>query len=701
MARVAAAFRLWLVGPALVAVALGATTWALGHRARLDAITKNALSEPERQQALWYLAAAAGAVAGLYAAVVVVRRLLSGLWRPAATAANLNRLLAFCLAGPFLVFLASARIESSSPALCLLLIACAGALCTPTLLLLLRPRPGPAGPARAGWQKLRERGAPALAALAVLALMAAYSVFFSRLSIVNHQALGTRTIDLGYYDNIFYQSIHGHPLACTLILGGHHASAHFDPILVLLSPLYLLYPRAELLLVLQTVWVALALVPIYLIAKHQTGSRVAGVVLGAVYALHPALHGANLYEFHSLTLLGTPLLWALYLLERGAAKRYYLLLALVLLVREDAALVMCFVGGYALLGRGRARQRMGWVTIVASLAYFAVVKWFFMPSPDMFNAGKDSLSFAYYYRDLVPEGTSFAGFVTSLVTNPVFALSIAVKEVKLVYLATMLLPVAFLPLLARPGRLMLLYGVVFLALATRTAVYSTHFQYSMLLLPFLVALTPAALERLREGRGASLLALDGRQLQGALLGCTLVLSALSAWKFGAVVENTSFRGGFTSMVRELSAEQREQYDRLRALLAMIPPEASVTVTNRLGPHVSGRAHVYQYRQKRRTQYLLVHDHDLEGQLKGWHDRRVQRREIIELGHYKQIRLFRVAEAKRGGAQRTDEARDSEPEQPGSIEVDREIEALPALPTRPPRRGRSGPPAAADSGAEPR
>src|SRR5690606_18705532 len=76
--------------------------------------------------------------------------------------------------------------------------------------------------------------------LGVVLLWAAYAAFFSRLSIVNHQALNTSIADLGYYDNIFYQTLHGTPLGCSFMQDGVHYAGHFDPILVLLSPLYLL-----------------------------------------------------------------------------------------------------------------------------------------------------------------------------------------------------------------------------------------------------------------------------------------------------------------------------------------------------------------------------------------------------------------------------------------------------------------------------
>src|SRR5262249_60600206 len=58
-----------------------------------------------------------------------------------------------------------------------------------------------------------------------------------------------------------------------LPISGYHGSAHFDPILVVLSPLYLLYPRAEMILVLQCLWVGGGVVPAYLIAQDKLGSR--------------------------------------------------------------------------------------------------------------------------------------------------------------------------------------------------------------------------------------------------------------------------------------------------------------------------------------------------------------------------------------------------------------------------------------------
>ena len=60
----------------------------------------------------------------------------------------------------------------------------------------------------------------------------------------------------------------------------------------------MLSPRAETLLVLQSVWLATGVAPLYLLGKKRLGNPWFGVLLAATYVLYPALHGANLFDFH-------------------------------------------------------------------------------------------------------------------------------------------------------------------------------------------------------------------------------------------------------------------------------------------------------------------------------------------------------------------------------------------------------------------
>jgi uncharacterized membrane protein len=393
---------------------------------------------------------------------------------------------------------------------------------------------------------------------------------------------------------------------------GYHGSAHFDPILVLLSPLYLLYPRAEFLLVLQSVWLGAGVVPVYLIARERLASRAAGVALAAMYAAYPALHGANMYEFHSLTLITPVALWMLYFLETGRHRAYWLLLLPTLLVREDIAILMCFVGGYAILSRRPGWARLGWITIAVSTIYFAIVKRFFMTSTDIFMSGKDSYSFAYYYDDLIPNHNSVAGLLVSLLTNPVFVLKTMLGEQKILYVLTLFVPLIFLPFFARPGRFMLAWGMLFCLLASRPAVYSIHFQYSCIIIPVAFAMLPEALRQIEEGRFVQARGLDGVRFRRALLAAGFATSLLISWKYGGILDNASFHGGFGPVARSLSEKDKETYAWIRSEVEKIPLEDSVGMTNRTGAHAANRRAAFFYPEHSDVDWVFIDETELRG-----------------------------------------------------------------------------------------
>ena len=639
MASAGMGFLLW---PILYGVALSAGTWSLAHEKLAAAMASNKLPKEERAHAIVWLASTIAAVALVYLLVIVGRRFVDQLRKPPGerrfrfveTAAALNRRLSFLLAVPFVVKIARANIEKDSPKLTLFLIAVASAIGAFSVYAWLRPArplPDPDEP-RSLWRAAIETLGPWAGPLAALSLWAAYAAFFSNLSVTNHHALITRTIDLGYYDNIFFQSIHGEPLGCSFIKAGNHSSAHFDPILVLLAPLYLLYPRAEFLLVLQSVWLGAGAIPVYLLGKRLLESRKAGVVLALMYCAYPALHGANMYEFHSLTLVTPPILFLLYFLETGATIRYFLTLAVALLIREDVPLVACFIGLYGLLAGGK-RVRIGRYTIILSIAYFAIVKAFFMQSSGILNAGEDAYSFEYYYDAMIPDRNGIGGLVSSILTNPLFALELALEEQKVVFLLLIFLPLFFLPLFARAGRVMLVYGLLFCLLASRGPVFTIHFQYTSVLFPIAFALTPIAIAQIRDGRLPSIFGLDGRRLGHALLGAAFFATMLTSFKFGGIVDNATFRGGFSRVARTLSEQQEKTYAWIEKESQAIPKGASVGTTNRAGPHVSNRMRAYFYPQRKDVDYLFIDESELKAPQLEAHKKAIAKGDFVEVSRY--------------------------------------------------------------------
>ncbi len=593
----------------VIAVALGSGLWPALNADRLMELWYNRLPFDDRVTALkWGLGAAGVTLVGYVIVVLVARRRGRAGPRPSVTevVAATNRRLLWGLGVPGLVFLAIRPVEKHHPHLVTVYAAVFAGLVAASVY-------AARVPARARWAAVNRFAPPALLAVAA-GLVAAQ---LCDLALINHGSMRTQIADLGYYDNIFYQSVHGNLLGCSFMPGGNHYVGHFDPILVLLSPFYLISQRAETLLVLQVVWLAAGAAPAYLLMRDAVGSTWAGLAFGLTYLLYPALHGVALYEFHSISLLGPLAMTLMYALQQRRFGLYWLVLPLCLLVREDVPMVTALVGATILMSMP-AHRRHGWLTLAASAAYLVLVKGLVMRSSDLLNCSDGGSCFAYYFEDMIKHRRGMGDIALSVLQNPGFAETrVLVKPEKLLFLLQLFVPLLGLPLLASAGRITMVFGLTFTMLATREPVHSIGFQYSTFIYPFAFALAPQALRTLSTGERWPWLPWDRRRLVRGLVAGMLVSSALLSWRFGALVDNTAFKAGFAAIRREVDVKATEHRAFVLEQLARVPVDAHLALTRRLGPQGSNRPNVYPWPQVRRYKiprldYLLARDGDLEG-----------------------------------------------------------------------------------------
>jgi uncharacterized membrane protein len=476
-----------------------------------------------------------------------------------------------------------------------------------------------------------------VAPIAVGLLTAGYAVAIGYLSIVNHLGFNTGRSDLGYYMSIFRLSSQGHPLGCSLCGLGTHLTGHFDPILVLLSPLYLIYPWSETLLVLQTLWLASGAVPVYLLARLHVKNRAASVALAATYLLYPALHGANLFDFHSLSLCTTLFLWLLYFLDAGKVRAYFVMLPFLLLVREDISIALCLLGIRCLFSKSPESARQGLVTILVSAVYFVVAKAAFMGHIDPLNASGASKGYSGNYEDLIPQGRSTVGLVGTVFGDPTYALTRVLTEEKLDYVAKLTLPLLLLPLLGK-GRIVLAYGSALTLLASAPFLHSIHFQYSSVLTPFLFWLSLSALGRIGTGE-LRVASVAPRRLRNALAAGVLVSTALCSWKFGALLPNGSFHSGFRPLVREANAANLELDAWLRGFARSLPKNSGVAANTRLIPHLGIVSRVLMVDDRRDADYVIagLKNFDIARLVKP----EIASGELVQIAQKGDIRIFKT------------------------------------------------------------
>ncbi len=612
-------------GALMLAIGLGLGI-ALGPLLAKDTayVLENDLQIDQRKKIIVAMISTLVVVVGSYLAIWIAWRRRDRALGFGDAATRINRYSVLLLSAPLLAGLLHPGIESSHRLLALVLIGIIAGLFLVVCYRVLDAT----GLGERGRASRRGVGRWLPAAL-VVGLGAFYAIYMSHLALVDHRNMGTATYDLGIYNNVFWRTLHGDTLGCSYCKAGEHASAHFDPIIILLAPLYGLAPRADTLLVFQSVWLATAVIPLYLIAVRRLGDAPAGVIVVAIYVLYPALHGVNMFDFHSLTLVVPSLVWAIYLVDSGSRWAYAGVLALVLLTREDMSLLACFIGLYAIL---IGRVRTGLLTIVVALVYLATIKTMFMNDAGLImQESQDSTSYAKFYEEMIPHGKEgVRGLVISAVTNPVFVLKLLLKEPKFFFFMALLVPVLFLPLAAGRKTIIMLYGLVFIGFASRKHMFSLHFQYSSVLFPVLIAALPDGVARTSKGRLARAFEAREQTLVRTLLLTCLCSTLLTSVKFGVMLPNRSFRAGWNVLDRTPDRTQKDRYRFIEQIAAELPGESSVCNTSGLGPHVSSRQDVALWPSCKDADYLVL---NIQG-FKTKDDRKLDR--MVKDGKYRLV-----------------------------------------------------------------
>lgn len=530
----------------------------------------------------------------VFAVLAYRKRIRDGQW-PSPT--TLNRWNFCCLPlafAPLIVALGMPRIELQFQVLTLLMIAIVSVgmglwFATVTS----RYRPGPDT-----WVAfLEKRRAPEI--LTAL-MMGTYIYFISRFAILEHHSFDTHVFDLGIYDNTFWNSAHGNWMKCTFVRGGTHLSAHFDPIIIVLSPIYRLYPRAETILVLQTVWLASSGIPLYLHARRTLRSPWLAAACVLVFYATPALHGVNLFDFHSLALMIPLAMWLVYAIDANKPVLYGCVLPLFLLVREDMPLVASMIALYAILMK---RPRWGVITILLSVAYlFALKK---ITIYVLGDAGKTH-DYQYYYEELIHNNASGVfGLVLSSLSDPAAALAVLSKPEKLFYFIKVFGPLLGIPFLAGRKVWLYAYGFAFIGLASRKYVFTLHYQYSTFLLPFIYMGYVDGLRRLTSSRMWRALSVDRFVLRRALMFTSVVATLGLSAKYGALMKNDSFRGGWNVLHREFNERDADRMKDFLSFKELIPDDVAVCAPTVVAPHLSNRPKAYRYPHCGSSTYFLL------------------------------------------------------------------------------------------------
>ena len=413
-----------------------------------------------------------------------------------------------------------------------------------------------------GWIGFRlRRVAPA--SWVLVALVAAYTAFFTNRTLDIHHGLGTSSYDSGLYDQgIWLMSRFEAPFVT--LMGRNLFGDHTSFILLLLVPFYWIFPDAGTMFFAQAAVLGAGAIPIYLYARKRLHSDVLGLGMALVYLLHPAVTWTNMENFHPDAALGVLVGFAIY----GALERkwvlYTVFVVLALLVKEDVALVIVPLGVWVALNRDR---RIGLLTIGGSILFALVA---------MFLVMRALTGVAVRNSWRIPFGGP-RGLVETAIRNPTQIADHFRSEGRPWYLWQMTSPLAF-QFMRKPS-VAAISGLVLFTNVLSTFWYQFHIQYhySLIAVPALVMGTSYALGEVP---------VTGRWNRWQSFFAVQVCALLAAYTW-APLPGAVHEPAYWPPDHPVAVDARE-------IVAAVPDDAAVSAHYAMAPHLAHRKDIYQF-----------------------------------------------------------------------------------------------------------
>ena len=411
---------------------------------------------------------------------------------------------------------------------------------------------------------------------ALLTLLAAAG--YSAVSLYRHDRFASNAFDLAVQDQTVwgysrFEFIYNTVLGIPNLLGDH-----FHPILMVLGPFMWIWNSAGVLLVAQAILLALAGVPIYFWGERELGP-LGGVAFQAAYLCFWGVLAGVVYDFHHVVFAVPAISLALY---ATLTRRNLLLIpavAVAMLTREDVSLTLIALGLYILVVQRR------WIVGAAVMVLNAV--WFGLLLGIVIPALGGGVSYRHWTYDALGSGPLSA--LNHVVRHPLTSLELLFQPATKtrVWIGSFA-AFALLPLLS-PLLVVALPSFLERFWSSSPNFWAFHFQYSMLPAPILTFAAIDTCARVKRAFGGRVALAGTKLLPIAALAASALLTFVVVRPLGEVT---------TYLSSSRAAE-------IQSCLDTIPPDAAVTASNTLVPHLSHRDVIYEISIQSDADYIAV------------------------------------------------------------------------------------------------
>lgn len=428
------------------------------------------------------------------------------------------------------------------------------------------------------------------------------------------------SFDQGIFNQVFWNNLHGRlfqsSLSSTLsepvlidgldpIVNYRRLGQHFTPALLLWTPLYFLYPKAETLVVLQAGIITAGGLMLYLLAQRSLSAPLATLVSASFYGSNAVL-GPALGNFSDLCQVPLFFFGVLLAVEKRFFGLAWILAIGLLAIREDVGILLFGIGLYFFLSRTHLKLGLAFCGI--SVLYVVTTTVLIMPLFSDDNARRFLVTHFSQYID--SDRASTIDLLISFLSRP----GLLIREFftpfgeKVRYTIKQLLPFAFFPILAPPAWIVagLPLSVLFLQDSNApNPPLHINMRYAIFVVP---GLCYGVLHWWRQ-KGVHLSRFMRRISIFGWIACislsvllTLRSSPHQVFYFLGKYQPYPYQAVETSWMR-----QREHARHIQSLIDAIPKDASVAASTFIAPHIASRREAIRFVKDEVAATALIDD----------------------------------------------------------------------------------------------
>ncbi len=440
-------------------------------------------------------------------------------------------------------------------------------------------------------------------------ILAVFGIVFGLVSLVNHYEFRTYALDLGMFNQAVYSFAHLKLNYFTLAIDGssvNYFADHFSLITVLYAPFYYLLGTYTLLII-QILAILFGGVGLYLLARHEIGSKYLPLLVIFQFFGIWGIWSALAFDFHNNVVAAMLVPWLAFCYVAGRKKLFILFFLLILISKENMALWLVFIILGLMLRRGlshwRSFVRFEIPLLAAAALYFAVVIGAIMPA--LANGNAVSSILVHRYAEF---GNSRAAIAENIILKPQKTFSLLFRPLHpdnehgddKYGLHAMVLASGGLTLLVAPSFLVMLIPIYLQKMLTvDPTLWGIAGQYSIEFVPVIGLALVALLAKLKRKKIAArwqyAAALIIILMTYGSLSYTIANGKLTMWKNDDNINLFTSNHWQPSVIIPV----------VNSYLDSVPPDAAISVTSSLAPHLAFRDKLYLYPVIKDARYLVL------------------------------------------------------------------------------------------------